>query len=840
MSDDNAKPSLILPIDAVLPQLLQQLPRGHVVLCAPPGSGKTTRVPLALLGAPWLDGKRILLLEPRRAAARLAARYMAATLGEQAGSTVGYQVRFERVAGPATRIEVVTEGILTRRLQTDPELTGVGLVIFDEFHERSLQADLGLSLCLDVCRGLRPDLRLLVMSATLDAGPLAALLDAGVVRGEGRRYPVEEHFLAAPVSSRDLLAAVPGLVRRAMVEQTGDVLVFLPGRGEIARVAAALEGRVDDCEVLALHGDLPAAAQDLVLQGGRRQGRRIVLSTDLAETSVTIPGVGAVVDSGLTRKPRFDPNTGLTRLETRRIALDSAMQRAGRAGRLGPGHCYRAWSAGEQQRLAQVSEPEIRSADLVPLVLELANWGVVDPSDLSWVDPPPAANWGQAVALLQGLDALDVLGRITAAGRRLAAMPVHPRLAHLLAAATAPGMGALAADLAALLSERDPRRATPGVPPDLDLLVRCDALTSWRRERCAPPGFDERGLSGVDRAARQLHRYLPAERAAARQWSAGALVSLAFPDRIAQRRPEGIGRFLLASGREARVAETDPLAAADYLVIPSLDAGSREGRAWLALAISRDELAAVHGARVRTQTRLFWDERRQAVAARRETRLDALLLDSATAPIEDPAAAADLLLAAVRSAGLEVLHWSEAAQQLRARLATLVRADPRGEWPDLSDAWLLEHLAQWLGPWLNGATSLKAVRQLDLHQVLSGLLSWTQRQRLDQEVPTHLLTPAGTRRRLQYDVVAAPVLQVPLQELFGLEAGPMVAGGTISVVLQLLSPAGRPLQITQDLAHFWRNGYSEVRKEMRGRYPKHNWPEDPGRALPTRGGRRTV
>ncbi|MFM1891512.1 MAG: hypothetical protein RLZ44_589, partial [Pseudomonadota bacterium] len=745
----------------------------------------------------------------------------------------------ESAVSPRTRVEVVTEGVLARRLQREPALPGVGLVIFDEFHERSLEADLALALVLDARRALREDLRLLVMSATLDPGPLAALLPARVVRAEGRLFPVQEHYLAASPALAERIPAVVGLVRRALQEQAGDVLVFLPGRAEIRRAAAALSDLDIACQVLPLHGDLPAAEQDRVLQPATAgAGRRVVLSTDLAETSVTIPGIGAVVDSGLARKPRFDPNTGLTRLETRRVARDAADQRAGRAGRLGPGWCYRAWSRGDQERLATLSDPEIRHADLAPLVLELANWGVSDPAALTWLEPPPAANWQQALALLQQLEALDGEGSPTALGRRMARVPAHPRLAHLLASARAPGSGALAADLAALLSERDPRRGAAGLEPDLDLHSRLDALASWRRTGHAPPGYDAKALAGVDRAARQLRRYLPDERADAPAWSAGALVSLAFPERIAQRRPGTLGSFLLANGRGARLPEHDPLAAADLLVIPSLDAGSREGRAWLAIACDRQELEVAHAGRLQSQLRLFWDQDRQAVAARREVRLDALSLEALNAPITDPGAAAGLLLEAVQRAGLDCLHWSEAAAQLRARLATLRRAMPEAGWPDVSEAWLSAHLEDWLGPWLGGATSFKALQRIDLHAALLGLLDWPARQRLEQLAPTHYQTPAGTRRRLQYDLDAAPLLAVPLQELFGLEQEPVVADGAVAVVLHLLSPAGRPLQITRDLPHFWRTGYAEVRKEMRGRYPKHHWPEDPLQASPSRGGRK--
>jgi ATP-dependent helicase HrpB len=827
-----------LPVGRVLPALLGQLEAGHAILCAPPGSGKTTRVPLALLQATWLEGRRIVMLEPRRAAARLAAGYMASLLGEDVGQTVGYRVRFDQRVGPRTRIEVVTEGVLTRRLQGDPELSGVGLVIFDEFHERSLQADLGLALCLDVAEGLREDLRVLVMSATLDESGLSALLGVEPLVSGGRQFTIEEHHAERPVRLDERPELTLRLVGRALREREGDVLVFLPGKREIDAAADRLSAAHSDLAVERLHGELPAREQDRVLRPVPGGPRRVVLSTDVAETSVTIPGIRVVVDSGLARKPRFDPNMGLTRLETLRIGRDSAVQRAGRAGRLAPGACYRAWTMGEHERLAARGEPEILVADLAGLVLELSAWGVTEPRTLRWLDPPPVPHWEQAVDLLRGLDALDSRGRITAVGRAMVRLPVHPRLAHLLLADA--GDRRRRADLAALLGERDPARAGRR-DVGVDIRRRLDALQSWRRDGRAPEGFDGSILRRIDQTARRLEKLAPGGQQRGdgeAGLSDGSLLSLAYPDRIAQRRPGGVGRFLLASGREVVLADEDPLAMEDHLVVPVLDAGRGQARAWLAAHCTLAELERLHGERIREAVVLAWDETREAVGARRERRLDALVLERHPAPVSDSAKAAALLLEAVAARGLGCLDWSEAALNFRLRVQTLRSCDPGDDWPDLSDEWLRAHLADWLGPWVQGMTRLREVRALDLRRALEALMPWEKRRQLDDQAPETYTTPAGTRRRLRYREDGPPVLAVPLQEMFGSEDTPRLAGGRLAVVLHLLSPAGRPLQITQDLGHFWQNAYAEVRKDMRGRYPKHHWPEDPRHAEAGPGGRR--
>lgn len=820
-----------LPVSAALPELQQALVGGHVVLTAPPGSGKTTLVPLALLDAPWLAGQKILMLEPRRPAARMAARRLAQLVDQQPGGLVGYQVRLDRRIGPDTRIEVVTEGILTRRLQSDPTLAGVGLVIFDEFHERNLQADLGLALCLDVCQGLREDLRLLVMSATLDPLPLCALLSGRHVAAAGRQYPVDVHFLSAQ-DRRDPLAAMASLVRQALAETQGDVLVFLPGRGEIARLATELA----ELKVLVqrLYGDLPAAEQDGILAPASARARRVILSTDLAESSLTIEGITAVVDSGLARKPAFDPNSGMTALQRLPISVASAEQRAGRAGRLGPGVCYRAWTAARQARLLPASVPEIRSSDLAGLVLELALWGISDPFQLAWLDAPPEPHWRQAVTLLQGLDAVDPEGRITTIGRRMAQLGLEPRLARLLLSAENRAEAECVADLAALLSERDPFRPPALGRASSDLGLRLMALQDWRANGRVPPLADKRRLEAVDRLAGSLRRQL-GELPAGEPREAALLLSLAFPDRIGRCREGGRGRFLLSNGRGALLDEADSLAGAPWLVIAALDAGQREGRIWSAMSLHPTDLEASHGAHVQDRDALCWDDDRQAVVARRSRHLGAILLSSRQTRPTDIAAAQTVLLAALVRRWPTGLNWSSAVQQWLARARRLRAFLTRDDWPDLSDEGLRDTLSDWLMPWLGQRLSLSALQDLDLGTILRGQLDWSQQQRLDAWFPTHFETPAGSQRVIDYLADGPPRVAVPLQEMFGQRATPRLAEGRVPLVLELLNPAQRPLQVTADLENFWRNAYVEVRKELRGRYPKHAWPEDPAVTPPRRG-----
>ncbi|MTW20811.1 ATP-dependent helicase HrpB [Allochromatium palmeri] len=831
-----------LPIDAILDDLRAALSQGHGVLHAPTGSGKSTRVPLALLDAPWLAGQRILMLQPRRPAARMTAARLADQLGEPLGERVGYQIRFERRIGPRTRIEVVTEGILTRRLQRDPTLDGVGLVIFDEFHERGLTSDLGLALTLDSARGLRPDLRLLIMSATLEAEPVAGLLDnARLLRAEGRSFPVEIRYAERTPDSDPVRALVAG-ARQVLTEETGDILAFLPGAREIERAREALAGA--DIEILPLHGALSSAEQDRALRPDGRGRRRLILATDLAETSLTIEGIRVVLDSGLTRKPRFDPGSGLTRLVTESIPRASADQRAGRAGRLAPGVCQRLWTRAQEHGRPEQRTPEILESDLAPLALELALWGVKDPAELSWLDPPPAPAWNQALELLRMLGALDRRDSITPLGRALADLPVHPRLGVMLLGAT-PTERQTAADLCALISERDPFLPEPGRARPADLGLRLDALRAARERRGTPPGVDRRRLDAIERAARQLHRLAersassgarPAETDSVRR--PGALLALAYPDRVAQRRAGADERYLLAAGTGAELPRDDALAIHPYLVVAAIDARGRDGRIQSALPISEDELRAELAERLEPRREVFWDNERAAVACRAITRLGAMALESrpvALAPEDD---ASTYLIAHIREHFSEALDWLESARQLQARIALMRQHDPAGDWPDFSDAALREHLDVWLNPWIAGKTRLSDVQRLDLSAILLDQLSWEQRQRLDQQVPRTFVTPAGNSRPIDYVSGETPILAAPLQEFFGLSDTPRLCLGRLPVLLHLLSPARRPMQVTQDLAGFWARGYAEVRKELRGRYPKHHWPEDPTQAQALIGGLR--
>jgi ATP-dependent helicase HrpB len=838
-----------LPIEEVLPALADALrARPSAVLQAPPGAGKTTRVPLALLGEPWLAGQRVVMLEPRRLATRAAARRMAETLGERVGQTVGYRVRMDSAVGPDTRVEVVTEGILTRRLQADPALEGVGLVIFDEFHERNLHGDLGLALCLQSRAVLRDDLRILVMSATLEGERVAALLGgAPVVTSRGRSYPVQVHYAARrPAASVE--AAVAGAVRRAVAEHDGDVLAFLPGAGEIRRAEAALaEGPLPaGVRVAPLFGDLPQGAQDAAIRPSAPGERKVVLATSIAETSLTIEGVRVVVDGGLARVPRFSPRTGMTSLETVRVTRASADQRCGRAGRLGPGVCYRLWPEHEQHHLLPHATPEILEADLAPLALELAAVGVADPAELAWLDPPPPAAFGQARELLAQLGALGDDGRVTAHGRRMAALGLHPRLAHMLLRGAALGHAALACDLAALLGERDVLRGDAGPPQDADVRLRLEALAA-AGDAGGPRGspafvrgyaVDREACRRVRAESRQWQRQLRAAEAEPRGASArvagdasGLLLAFAYPDRVGQRRPGQGGRFLLRNGRGAALAAPQPLSDEAYVVAAELDGRRPESRIFLAAPLALEDLLEHFGAHVVHEDVVAWDGATQSVLARRRERLGALVLKDAPLRDPDPDAVLAALLGGLSAEGVAALPWSDAARRLQARIAFMHRLDPR--WPDVSDATLAATLGEWLAPHAYGMRRRAELQRVDMAAVLEGMLTWGQRRALDEEAPTHVVVPSGSRIPVDYGDPAAPVLAVRLQEMFGATETPRVAGGRVPLTLHLLSPAHRPVQVTRDLAGFWRSAYFEVRKDLKGRYPKHHWPDDPLRAEPT-------
>ncbi len=822
-----------LPIHAVLSELRAALAEtGAAVLSAPPGSGKTTGVPPALLNELWLAGGSILILEPRRLAARAAAARMAEMRGEAVGETVGYRVRFDTRVSPRTRIEVLTEGILSRRLQEDPGLVGVGLVIFDEFHERSLQADLALSLCLDARGSLRQDLRVLIMSATLDARAVSSLLgDAPVVAGQGRSFPVEIRYLARERGG-DIAAGVVTGVRQAFAERTGDVLVFLPGGREIRGVAeglAEVAGQIG-VDLCPLHGDLSRQAQDKAIRPSPEGRRRVVLATSIAETSLTIEGIDTVVDSGWSRQPRFDPRSGLTRLITVRVSRASADQRAGRAGRLGPGLCYRLWTEAVQRTLQPAFSPEIRDADLASLVLELALWGVTDPAELVWMDAPPPGAFAQARELLINLGAMDGTGRITPLGRRMAGLPLHPRLAHMLLEAADPGHGNLACDLAALVSERDILRVDRG-PRPADVDERLRALDMWRERRSASPGWDPAACARVDRAARQWRRLLGPKVPQKGGVHVGPLLAAAYPERIAQRRAGSNDRYRLASGRGVRLAADDALAASDYLAVAHLDAGQAEGRVYLAAALTLDEIREDLAHRLREEVVVEWDPGTRAVAARREECLGELRLS--TRPLEgtDAGIVRQVLVAGIRQMGIGALPWTEAARDWQARVLSLRHWCPDDGYPDISEQALLNGLETWLGPYLNRMSRGEHLQRLDLARILLDSVDWELQRRVDEGAPTHLLVPSGSRLRLRYTPGEPPVLAVRLQEMFGLADTPAVCWGRVPVMLHLLSPAHRPIQITQDLRGFWDRTYPEVKKELKGRYPKHRWPDDPWTAV---------
>lgn len=829
-----------LPIDPLLPELLQALQHHPaVVLEAPPGAGKTTRVPLALLDSPWLAGQSTVMLEPRRLAARNAALYMAEELGEQAGERVGYRVRFDSKVGPQTRIEVVTEGILTRRLQQDPELQGVGLVIFDEFHERNLHSDLALALCLDAQQGLREDLKVLVMSATLDGDRVARLLDAPLLRSEGRSYPVAERYLPREPQGRIPEVAASAVVR-AVKEESGDILLFLPGVGEIRRTLEQLQ---DDpvcagIDLYPLYGDLPHSEQERAIAPSPSGRRKVVLTTNIAETSLTIEGVRLVIDSGWQRIPRFEPRSGLTRLETVRVSSASATQRAGRAGRLEPGVCYRLWSETTQQGLVPYNNPEIVEADLAPLALELALWGVTDASTLTWLDAPPAAAMAQAQQLLQQLGALDANLRITPDGLAMARLPLHPRLAHMLVQAEKRGEGSLACDIAALLSERDILRAHEG-EGRCDFPMRVTALRAYREKGAGGArgfGTDTRACRAVEQAARQWRQLLKlqVENTPVSDLQVGELLALAYPDRIARRREGEGGRYLLANGRGAVLAR-ECVATSEFIVVAALDAGSKgEGRIFSAAPVALAQLESLFAERLAWREEVVWDERSEAVIARRVRSLGALILEENKPDILNVEAITTAMLQGIRQMGLEVLPWDEECRQLQARVCSLRHWLPGDEWPDLSDPSLLATLGEWLAPWLSNISRRGHLKRLDLKAALLAILGWERQQQLDELAPIHIEVPSGSRKKLHYSTDGTPpVLAVKLQELFGLAQTPALARGRAPVMLHLLSPAQRPIQVTQDLESFWHNTYPEVKKELKGRYPKHPWPDDPWSAKAT-------
>ncbi|MFS8035932.1 ATP-dependent helicase HrpB [Xanthobacter sp. AM11] len=819
-----------LPIDAVLGDLTATLAATPcAVLVAPPGAGKTTRVPLALLDAPWVNGGRILVLEPRRLAARAAARRMAQTLGERVGEQVGFRTRLGSEVSRRTRIEVVTEGIFTRMVLEDPELAGVAAVLFDEFHERSLDADLGLALALDAQRGLREDLRLLAMSATLDGARVAALMGpegapAPVIESAGRAFPVDTHYLGrdprTPVERQ-----MADAILRALAQEQGSILAFLPGAAEIRRTQDLLAERLRDpaVDVAALFGALDAAEQDRAVLPAPPGRRKVVLSTSIAETSLTIEGVRVVVDCGLARVPRFEPDVGLTRLETVRVSRAAADQRRGRAGRTGPGVCYRLWGEGETQSLMPFATPEILSADLAGLVLDLARVGVRDPAALPFLDPPPAPAVIEAKALLRLLGALDATDGVTPLGRRMARLPLPPRLAHMVAAGAARGAGREAAEIAALLTER-------GLGGDgVDLLHRLDGFRRDRSRRAE----DARRLAerwaqsagGRDGAAGA------ADAAAGDTPSPACLLALAFPDRVAKARGDGT-RFLLANGRGGVVDPASSLAKAPFLAVAEASGRADAARITLAAALSAEEVEQLFAGDITGGVEIAFDAEAAAVRAREVRRLRAITLASRPRPVPADAPTARVLAEGIATLGLQRLPLNAAAQQWRERVQFL-RAAEGAPWPDLCDAALAATAGAWLAPFIAGRTALADIAAGEVSNALHALLPYELTARLEAEAPTHFTAPTGSRLPIDYGAEGGPQVSVRVQELFGLTAHPAIAGGRVPLTLALLSPAHRPIQVTRDLPQFWRGSWREVRTEMRGRYPRHPWPDNPAEAPPT-------
>jgi ATP-dependent helicase HrpB len=810
-----------LPIDAALPELTAALAGNNAsVLVAPPGAGKTTRVPLVLLDEPWAKDRKILVLEPRRLAARAAAARMASTLGEQVGGTVGLRVRFGSKVTRRTRIEVVTEGVFTRLVLDDPSLEGIAAVLFDEFHERSLDADLGLALARDVQQGLRPDLKLLVMSATLDGARVAALLgNAPAVRSEGRAFPVETRYVGRDVRA-PIERQISEAVERALRAETGSLLVFLPGAGEIRRTETLLKERVADAnvDIVALYGALDAREQDRAISPSPSPpGRRkVVLATSIAETSLTIEGVRVVIDSGLSRVPRYEPDVGLTRLETVRVSRAAADQRRGRAGRTEPGVCYRLWDEPQTGSLEPFTRPEILSADLSSFVLDLAQWGATDPSKLAFLDAPPNAALSEARALLFELGAIDAEGRITEEGRKLRALPLPPRLARMVVDAAAEGAGELAATIAAVLTER-------GLGGDDAALQH--RLDQFRRDRSRR----------ADDARAMVKRWTETANATRGNGghSPGSLLALAYPDRIAKNRGGGNGAFLLASGRGGIVEPSSPLAREAFLVVAELTGAAAASRIVLAAAITLAEIEARFAGQIKDRETVNFDVATASLRARRSRRLGALILAEQTKPVAADADSARLLAEGVAGLGVHKLPWSKAQLQFRNRVNFLRRAE--GEpWPDVSDDTLSRNSVEWLAPFLTGKTALSQIGTDDLAAVLDALLPWNLRKRLDAEAPTHFSAPSGSQVPIDYEAEEGPKLAIRVQEMFGLGVHPTIAGGRVPLLIELLSPAHRPVQVTRDLPGFWRGSYKDVRTDLRGRYPKHPWPDDPLTAPATR------
>lgn len=813
-----------LPVEDALPELIDALARLRcAVLSAPPGAGKTTRVPLALLDAAWLEDQKILMLEPRRLAARRAAEYMAQRLGERVGWTVGYRIRGDAFVSDRTRLEVVTEGILTRMLHTNPDLPGVGLVIFDEFHERSIHADIGLAFALDVQKHLKEDLRLLVMSATLDGVAVAHMLgDAPVVESRGVIFPVETKY-ARFVVDKSLEIRVTEAVSRALIADEGDVLVFLPGMREIRRAEDELRKRLSgDIVVHLLHGELPRSVQESALMPDKQARRKVILATSIAETSLTIDGVKIVVDSGLVRSARFDSRRGMSGLVTIPVSRAVADQRRGRAGRQSAGICYRLWTEAEHAQLPDYPVPEIRVADLAHAALDLASWGAPTGEGLLFLDPPPAAHLVQAQTVLKRLGAMTDDGRLTPHGRAMAALPIHPRLAHMIIKGKEIRLGAAACELAAILEERD--SLFIGVDKDVDLVTRIDRVRQQTGQRI---GASERVASQTQRLM-EMTGQSHIDRGGGD--SGGLLVALAYPERIARRRPERSGLYQLSGGGIAELPAGSLLARSEYIAIANLEAGSGNARIYLAAPISESDLETAFAGEIVVEEEIEWNVTEKRVQARCLRKLGAVILRDEPLELEGEEVVR-ALVEGIRRTGLHCLPWDKESERFRSRVQWARAAMP--ELPDLSDESLKSSVAEWLGPFLEGMWNLQHLQRLRLTEILRSRLSAQGLLEIDRLAPSHLQVPSGSRIALEYSAAGHPTLSVKLQELFGLTETPRV-GGTTPVTIHLLSPAGRSLAVTQDLRSFWENVYPEIRKQLRARYPKHPWPEDPLTATPTR------
>ncbi len=812
---------MLFPIDKILPDLVDALAISpSVVLSAPPAAGKTVRVPLALLVNERLAEKKILMLEPRRLAARRAAEFMAQQMGEQVGQTVGYRIRGDQVVGKATRIEVVTEGILTRMLHTNPDLPDVGLVIFDEFHERSIHADLGLAFTLDVQKHLRNDLYILVMSATLDGLDVARLLNrAPIITGKDASFPIETRYSRFS-EEKPLAMRIADVVRRALLTEEGDILVFVPGMAEIRRVEENLSSRpLDDVIICCLHGDLPARVQEIALTPAPEGKRKVILSTRIAETSLTIDGVRIVVDSGLTRTARFDPRRGMSGLVTIPVSRAVADQRRGRCGRQGPGVCFRLWTESEHHLRPEYPTPEICVSDLTPLALDLARWGAPLGDNLLFLDPPPMAHLLQAHELLRRLGAIDNEKKLTPHGRAMSELSVHPRFAHMILKAKERGLAATACELAALLEERD--LAPSAGKNDVDLTSRLEAL----QKRSG--GVAERILTQKQR----LLELMNIESDRTDTSACGLLNALAYPDRIAAKKSDRPGAYLLANGVQAVLPDGSPLAREDFLAIADVDSAASNARIYLAAPVSKQDLEKAFSENIQTTEEVIWDDRENRVKARRTRKIGSMVLgESAIEPEGDQVPQA--MLEGIRRIGLRCLPWDAEANRLRSRVQWLRRII--NDLPDLSDQGLEASLATWLGPFINGLWRLEQLQQLRMADILRHQLSREQARELERLAPSHIIVPSGSRIALEYTTEEHPILAVKLQELFGLTETPRIVDGRVAVTIHLLSPAARPLAVTQDLRSFWQNTYQEIRKQLRSRYPKHPWPEDPFTAQPTR------